>query len=260
MKLLATALSIVSASTLCSSIIEQRLAPYKDYLEEGTYGGASEKDWARYAKKPASRYTTFSMAFNHFEEHKGKIVVELGTSHSFVDGRYEGCDSNDTKYWNPSDPSKWDWGAGFFTRMAAEALEHLNPLIYTIDTDSNAIRRCRIMTSPFRSLEYRITSSEHFLRTCDLVGKVDLLYMDTGYVWPLEETAELQLREARIVVERNLMAPNGIILIDDVRNQTPYRMGDRSTEFGKAKYSIPYLLEHGFELMADEYQVILRKK
>jgi len=35
--------------------------------------------------------------------------------------------------------------------------------------------------------------------------------------------------------------------------------GSVVVELGKAKYSIPYFLDHGYEIMMDEYQVILRK-
>lgn len=249
-------LSIISGTMLAEFQASKKLEKYQTFLQEGTYAGA---DWTRYKIRPASRYTTFKIAFDQFEKNNGKVIVELGTSHSFVDGKFEGCDSNDTKYWQPNNPAVWDWGAGFFTRVAAEVLSHLNPTIYTVDLDRSAITRCRIMTNDFDTVQYRVMDSVNFLRNCDLVGNIDLLYLDTGYVWPVEGTAQLQLREAQMVVERNLMAPGGIILIDDVRNQTPIKLGGNPND-SKAKYSIPYLLEHGFEMVADEYQVILRKK
>jgi hypothetical protein len=56
-----------------------------------------------------------------------------------------------------------------------------------------------------------------------------------------------------------LISPNGIVLIDDVRNTTPKRQVEQS-DYGKAKYSIPYLIANGFELVMDEYQVVLIKK
>jgi len=31
------------------------------------------------------------------------------------------------------------------------------------------------------------------------------------------------------------------------------------SNLGKAKYSIPFLLQHGFEMIENEYQVILRR-
>ena len=75
---------------------------------------------------------------------------------------------------------------------------------------------------------------------------------------PIEPTAALQLQEAKVIVERDLMSPHGVIVIDDVRNQTPKEYGETS-DWGKAKYSLPYFLDHGFTIIADEYQVILVK-
>ncbi|TET35530.1 hypothetical protein E3J61_01735 [Candidatus Dependentiae bacterium] len=228
-----------------------RLEKYKTYLEDGTYNG---QDWSKLQKKPQSRYHTFKTAFDHFEKNKGKIVVELGTTHSFVDGRYPGCDKDDTKYWNPNDPTQWDWGAGCFTLMAAECLSHLQPQIYTVDLDASAIHRCQIMTKEYNTVKHHRSDSELFLKK--FTQKIDLLYLDTGYMNPIEPTAQLQLREARVVVEQDLISENGLILIDDVRNQNV--IGDKSG-LGKSKYAIPYFLENGFEIVEDEYQVILRK-
>ena len=109
----------------------KKLKLYKAHLKDGTY---CNQNWSKFEVKPKSRYYTFKKVFTHFEETGGKIVVELGTTHSFVDGRYPGCDKDDTKYWNPTNPERWDWGAGCFTLMAAECLAHLQPQIYTIDT------------------------------------------------------------------------------------------------------------------------------
>lgn len=74
----------------------------------------------------------------------------------------------------------------------------------------------------------------------------------------IEPTVLLQLEKAIVIVKHNLLSAHGIVLIDDVRNQTPKQFGETS-DLGKAKYSIPYFLEHGFEIIADEYQVILKK-
>lgn len=228
---------------------------YQRLLEQGTYDG---QDWRSFAKMPKSRYDTFLMAFEHFEQHAGKVVVELGTTRSFVHGGLVGCNSDDTKYWTPGNPENWDWGAGCFTRMAAECLAHLNPTIHTIDLARSHIERCKIITADYKNiLTYHVCSSLDFLKTCPF--KIDLLYLDTGDMWPIEPTANLQLGEAQIIVERDLLAPNGIILIDDVRNQTPKKFGEKS-DLGKSKYAIPYLLKHGYEIVADEYQVILKKK
>ena len=248
--LFAVACSLFLTATPAESI--KKLKTYKTHLEDGTYAG---QNWSKLSEKPKSRYRTFKQVFEHFEKNGGKIVVELGTTHSFVDGRYPGCDQDDTKYWNPNNPERWDWGAGCFTLMAAKCLHHLQPQIYTIDTSASAIQRCKVMTKGYDTVLHHTTTSERFLNTFD--KKIDLLYLDTGYMNPIEPTAHLQLREAQIIVERDLLADNGLLLIDDVRNQNV--IGDESG-LGKSKYAIPYLLKNGFEIIADEYQVILRKK
>ena len=105
-------------------------------------------------------------------------------------------------------------------------------------------------------MHYRVCSSLDFLKVFN--KKIDLLYVDTGDMTPIEPTARLQLEEAKIIVERDLLSDNGIILIDDVRNQTPKKFGETS-EYGKAKYSLAYFVEHGYKIIADEYQVVLMK-
>ncbi len=235
--------------------INDPLGRYKEFLEHGTL---DHQDWSSFAAIPKSRYYTFKKAFELFEEQKGRVIVELGTTRSYVHGGSKGCNTDDARYWTPDQPENWDWGAGSFTRVAAECLEHLNPIFYTVDLDEKHINRCKLITAPFSYfIKYHVTSSLTFLNTFS--GKIDLLYMDTGDMTPIEPTAQLSLEEAKIVVRRNLIAPGGLILIDDVRNQTPKQYGDTSG-LGKAKYSLPYLLENGFEMIEDEYQILLRKK
>jgi hypothetical protein len=237
--------------SIATSILEK----YKTYLEQGTYEG---QDWSSFTIQPKSRYYTFKKAFEHFEKNNGKIIVELGTTRSFVHGGLPGCNSSDTCYWAPNNPERWDWGAGCFTRMAAECLAYVNPTIITIDIEIEHLQRCTVITAEFRNIiRYYRCSSEEYLNLCK--PGIDLLYIDTGDITPLEPTAQLQLHEAEIIVKRDLISPDGIILIDDVRNQTPKKFGENS-DLGKAKYSIPYFLDHGFEIIENEYQVMLRKK
>ena len=250
-------IALLAANALNSSTIEQKLAPYKNFLENGTYDG---QDWSSFSRKPLSRYHTFLKAFEHFTDHNGKIVVELGTTRSFTHGGLPGCNRDETYFWTPNNPENWDWGAGSFTRIAAEILCSLNPIIHTVDLASAHIKRCQLITAEFSSImRYHVCSSLDFLRSWNTTQKIDLIYMDTGDMTPIEPTARLHLAEAQIIVERNLLSSNGIILIDDVRNQTPKKFGDQ-TGLGKDKYSIPYLITHGFEIVEDEYQVILKKR
>lgn len=265
--LIALALSTIGISTIeadtksnknyesllkASEILDQ----YKDLLDAGTYEG---QNWSNFESLPLSRYYTFKLAFELFLQNNGKVIVELGTSRSFVHGGLVGCNSNDTKYWTPDQPKNWDWGAGFFTGMAAQCLAHVNPQIFTVDLARSHIDRCKVMTKPYKYLmSYHVCSSVDFLKNMPSQS-ADLIYLDTGDMWPIEPTAMLQLEEAKVIVSRNLLKKNGILLIDDVKNQTPKKFGEQS-DLGKSKYSIPYLLMNGFEIIADEYQVVMRKK
>lgn len=231
------------------------LKKYKKHLDHGTYEG---QDWSHFSKRPKSRYYTFKAAFEHFIHTNGKVIVELGTSRSFTHGGLPGCNVDDPKFWSPENPKNWDWGAGIFTLMAAESLFHTGASIRTVDLLANHIERCKIMTAPFsKALSYHVRSSVDFLLNC-APKSIDLLYLDTGDMTPLESTAQLQLEEAMIIIDRDLLSDNGIILIDDVRNQTPKEFGE-ATDLGKSKYSIPFFLTFGYEIVEDEYQVILRK-
>lgn len=232
----------------------EQLEKYKELLEFGTLQGQDGRFW----KNPKSRYFTFNHAFELFMRNNGRVVVELGTSRSFVHGGLPGCNSDDVQYWQPNNPAAWDWGAGIFTRVAAECLQEQYTVFHTVDLAAAHIARCKVITKPFADkISYHVSSSQNFLNR--FVGQIDLLYLDTGDMTPIEPTAQLQLEEAKIIVERNLIAPNGLILIDDVKNTTPQKFGETS-DLGKSKYSLPYLLEHGFVIIDNEYQVLLQKK
>jgi len=223
---------------------------YKDLIENVH----NRMSFDNYSKKPLSRYYTFKQCFEHIQNIQNPIVLELGTSRSFVDGKYPVCYNDDIKYWEPENPEKWDFGAGCFTKLCAEHNPHAT--VYTVDMSAQHIRRSKIMTSNNENINYKISTSEQFLN--NFHKKVDLLYLDTGDMWPIEPTAQLHLREAKIIIRRNILKDNGLILIDDVKNATPFKYGETSL-LGKAKYSIPYFMNNGYEMVADEYQVILKK-
>lgn len=186
-------------------------------------------------------------------------IVELGTSRSFVDGRFEGCNSDDSKYWEPNNPEKWDWSAGHFTGVFSEILYDKNLHLQTVDLMKNHINRCKIMTNDYKQkITYHVSDSVKFLNNQKENG-FDLIYMDTGDMTPIEPSAQLHLREAKIIVSKNLLKKGGLILIDDVRNILPKKFGETS-DYGKAKYSIQYFIENGFEIVQDHYQVVMRKK
>jgi len=230
---------------------------YKKLMDEAMIHYNTEEEYKQYfGRVPLFRYDTLKYCLDYFTENNFKTIVELGTSRSFVDGKYPGCNSDDTKYWEPSNPIKWDWSAGCFTRVIGELIQNSDVELTSVDLALSHINRSKKMTEGLTNITHFNMSSEEYL--INHKNKIDFLYMDTGDVTPIERTAELHLRESKILVENDIMSPKGILLIDDVRNIQSKKQ--TTSEYGKAKYSIPYLQENGYELVMDEYQVVLIKK
>lgn len=233
---------------------------YKDLLDDALHYYYSIEDNMKYFKRlPKSRYYSFKHALNYLNNLRGDVnVVELGTICSFVDGRFEGCNSSDTKYWQPLNTHVWDWSAGMFTRVISECTNK-NVNLTTVDNAPIHLARCKLITKEFsEKISYVISTSEEYLSSCR-PRSIDLLYLDTGDVTPVEQSADLQLREAKLIVEKDLLKYGGLIIIDDVKN-IGSKKASTDNNFGKAMYSLPYLLQNGYSLVMDEYQVILTKK
>lgn len=78
-------------------------------------------------------------------------------------------------------------------------------------------------------------------------------------MYPIEPTEELQLQEAKWIVEKDLLKSGGLLLIDDVLNKTPFEHGHLDNKYGKSTKSLPYLLDNGFNVVFSGYQYILSK-
>lgn len=229
---------------------------YKELMDNAMLHYNSEAEYKEmFGRVPLFRYDTLKYCLKYFNENKLKNIVELGTSRSFVDGKFIGCNSDDVTYWEPNNPSKWDWSAGCFTRVLGEFIQGTDILFESVDLMEAHINRSKKMTEEFSNIKHYHMSSEEYLN--NITEKIDFLYLDTGDVTPIEPTAKLHLREVKILIEKNLISENGIILIDDVKNIQSKKQD--SSEYGKAKYSIPYLQEHGYKIIMDEYQVVLTK-
>ena len=229
---------------------------YKMYMDNAHWNYTTKEQFEQYyGRIPKFRYDTMKYCWDQVEKYNFKTVVELGTTRSYVDGKFPGCNESDTKYWEPDNPIIWDWSAGCFTRVFGELIQGTDIEMISIDLIPNHISRSKVMTEGLENIEYFVSSSEEFLESGE--GQIDFLYMDTGDVTPIEPTAELHFRESKILVENDLISEDGIILIDDVRN--PQSMKQNDDEYGKAKYSIPYLRDNGFEIIMDEYQVLMQK-
>jgi len=194
------------------------------------------------------RYPTFRDAFDTFVANGGQTVVELGTTRSFVSGGYPGCMVNDARYWKPTEPARWDWGAGMFTKMCAIHLMEHRPRIHSVDISAEAIEISKVTTANEAELiTYHHSSSEDFLQA--FTEKIDLLYMDAGETD--QGADQLHFREASIVLARQLLSPRAVVLIDDVN--VPGHAAS------KGRLSIPLFYEHGFRIRSSGYQVVLQK-
>ena len=111
---------------------------YKDLLDSGSNEGL------RYNDPDKSRYVSFKHCLEFLSKRDNADVLELGTSRSFVDGKFEGCNMDDHKYWDPNDFSKWDWGAGCFTLIFG-TIGNYNSFT-TVDLIDSHLRRCKIFT------------------------------------------------------------------------------------------------------------------
>lgn len=223
-----------------------RLEKYKKYLDAGTVESSGIDNEA------ISRYQSFKKCMEFLENKKNKSILELGTTRSFTDGKYEGCNSDNTFYWNKDNYSKWDWGAGCFTLIFGQ-LDEID--LTTVDVCSSHIERCKFMTSSLGiQCTHVVSDSVEFLKQTD--KEYAIIYLDTGDMTPIEATAQKQLEEVKIIIERKLLMPLGYLLIDDVMNKTPKEHGDDSG-MGKSKYSIPYLYDKGYLALHKGYQYIL---
>jgi hypothetical protein len=190
----------------------------------------------------SQRKNTFSKTIELLKPYNNIVIVELGTSRSFKSWGI----SSDLNDWFPNNPEKWAWSDGCFTRLFTDNLKDKEYTIHTIDPCPNAIKVVTTMCGDINNVKIHQTKSTDFLK--DFGDKIDLLYMD--HLESGEEACKVHLEDAKYIVENNMMSENGIILIDDCPpNQT-----------GKGKYSIPYLLDNGFEMIIHEYQMLLKKK
>ena len=192
---------------------------YKDFLNNAMGYYYNKLTFLKFfQKEPKSRYHSFKYIIEYIKANNLKNVLELGTSRSYVDGRFKGCNESDDKYWEPNNPEKWD-GVRDFTKIFSEEFNgKIN--IDTLDSNKEHLRRCKVMLGDnSKDVNFIKSTSEDYLRSTD--KKYDVIYLDTGDMTPVEDTALLQLIESNVIVERNLLNKNGLLIIDDVRNPTP---------------------------------------
>lgn len=205
------------------------ICKYKGYMDEC------------FIRLNTSRFNTFYKTIEYLKTINDPIIVELGTTRSFMTG--PSC-IEDKSFWKENEPSKWDYGGGIFTYLFAEALQHKNFTIYSVDIDSEAIEVCKVMTNKFKNIKYLNQPSTEFLKS--FKDKCHLIYMDHGET--SLETQDLHLTDARIIIDNNMIVKDGIILIDD-----------NYTHIGNGVKSCRLFIENNYGIENNEYQLLLRK-
>ena len=233
---------------------------YNKHLKESLFHYYSAQELqSLYGYVPKQRDYTFGRCLHYFKDYDFINILELGTSRSFVDGKYPGaCNSNIT-FWEPESLEKWDWSSGLFTKYFSDVLTEKSKKfkITTVDISPTSISISKVITaSNSRHIEYITTSSEKAIAAYPSKS-IDLLYLDTGNMD--EATAQLHLREAKLIIEKRIVKDSGLILIDDVRNPFMLLNNITTDKLGKSKYALPYFIKNNYEILHDEYQVILKK-
>ena len=200
-----------------------------------------------------SRAYTFQICWDEMLRIEKPVIVELGTTRSFKHGGVrEGCMVADIKYWEPDKIEELDWSAGNFTYVFGQLP---NKELHTVDINPNHIWVSKTMTKGLLGMRYHVSDSVEFLK--NFQDQVDLLYMDSGDIG--EETARLHEREAKVIVERELVRVGGIILMDDVRSNVAVTQFGEKSVFGKDKYAIGVFLANGFDICCDDYQMLIKR-
>lgn len=244
-------------------------------------GEAAMERLAKYADLLGPREKSVRMAMERVAMIPGPVtVIELGVTRSYISSPPPGVDGTNITHWRAENPEVWDWGAGCFTRVAAEALGGYDFQLHGVDpspvalgvaaeivaplmndetgeelrTEIGKILDPAVMawsgTAEYRSrIHFHQMTAEQFLTGFE--GQAELIYMDHGEC--NEATAQIHCRDAGIIVERGLVKEGGLVLIDDHGHET------RKNLVPKSKYSLAVFLEHGWEVIHDGLQILLQR-
>lgn len=190
-------------------------------------GGATvslfDEWWRRhFSERLGKRSYTFRGALE--EARPCPHIVETGVQRSLKSWATDGC-------------STW-----IFARFARD----FGGLVWGVDHDIDAINSARLVIKD-RPAELVHGDSVEFLR--GFSDRIDLLYLDS-FDYDKKSPApahEHTLLEAKAAMAA--LASDAVVLIDD--HDLPGG--------GRGALAVPYLESEGFELLSDDYQVLLRR-
>ncbi len=172
-----------------------------------------------------ARAGTMHQALSLMEERNVKTIVETGTAR----GGHMAFS-----------------GDGGFTIITGYWCSLNQATLYSVDISEKSIDNAKTMVQDYLdSIEFVEDDSVHFLQNFD--RKIDFLYLDSldfDKNNPIP-SQEHHLEEIKVAYDK--LHPRSIVMIDDCA--LPHG--------GKGKLVIEYLLKRGWQLIANNYQVIL---
>ncbi|MEM7174675.1 MAG: class I SAM-dependent methyltransferase [Chlamydiota bacterium] len=174
------------------------------------------------------RFISFEYILKEMKKRNCSVLVETGTARNGA-GNFIG-DGGSTCIFA-------DWAA-----------DH-NAKLFSVDIDESALSMARnaLNRKQKKYVHFAHSDSVEFLKKFD--QKIDFLYLDS-YDYDLAQWEKSQrhcLNELKAAYPR--LHENSIIMIDDCKLQFG----------GKGGLAIPYLINLGWKIVVDEYQVILVK-
>lgn len=174
------------------------------------------------------RYKTMKLALELMNLHQPKVIVETGTA------RYGSAVIGFT-------------GDGSATLIFGKWAQRNDSVLYSVDISPEAIATSRKALGNNYNVQLVCHDSVSFLH--QFLGIIDFLYLDSldyDFTNPFP-SQEHHLNE--IIAAYPKLASNCVIMIDDC--DLPGG--------GKGALVVPYLLERGWKIIANDYQIILMK-
>ncbi len=174
------------------------------------------------------RYATFQHAMQLMEERNARVLVETGCA------RLQGQEAF--------------YGDGASTVIFGHWAFLHNAHLYSVDISEKNVENARQLAAEYLSaISLSVNDSVAYLKAFD--KQIDFLYLDS-FDFEVENPEASQLHHLKeIQAAYDKLAPHAIVMIDDCA--LPHG--------GKGKYIIQYLLEKGWKIVAQKYQVIMTR-
>jgi hypothetical protein len=175
------------------------------------------------------RYATMKYALDLMSERDAKVIVETGTARYGAWSQGFGADGGSTIIFG-------DWA------------KSNGGLFYSVDINPQAVETAQKALGINKNSFCICQDSISFLKEFD--QPIDFLYLDS-FDFDLNNpipSQEHHLKEITAIYSK--LTPQSVVMIDDCG--LPHG--------GKGKFAIPYLLERGWVILAEGYQVILSRQ